>query len=144
MALTPGCATVYAYQFEPIDGHSTASTSPESTIEDADVRGAVQITQGGITFDLTNKGIEIIQVDWKHVALARGDGSQTSLRPEADLGWLQPGGHLSGRLVPFVVPLSGPHAAAYAGRRVELDVPLIVHHETKVYRFPFQVHVQPR
>lgn len=144
IALTPGCATVYAYQFEPLDAHPAAGTAPADTIEDADVRAAAQIAQEGITFDLANKGSEIIQVDWKHVTLSRGDGTQTSLRPDTDLGWVQPGGQLSGRLVPFVVPRSGAHAAAYANRRIELDLPLIVHNETKVYRFTFLVHVQPR
>jgi hypothetical protein len=140
--LASGCATPYAYQFEPAD-HAASSPPDRDVVEDADLRAEVQVTEGAVLAEFTNKGSDSIQVAWKEVRLDRGDGTQSSLRPDVDLGWVPPGGKLAARLVPFAVPRSGKHAAQYEERKLELDVPMVVRNERKTYAFHFIVHVHP-
>jgi hypothetical protein len=138
-----GCATEYAYQFELTDTGAQRATVAGigDVLEDADVKAEIEMTEGAIVLGMTNKSGEVLQVEWKKIVLDRGDGTSSRPRPEVDLGWIEPGAQAKARLVPFVVPRSGDHAAAYAERHLELDVPMVVRHEPKTMRFHFTAHV---
>jgi hypothetical protein len=143
--LADGCATPYAYQFQPADPAPGGANTPSDrdVVEDEGLRAEVQIVEGAVLAQFTNKGTDPIQIDWKKILLDRGDGTRSSLRPEADVGWVTAGGTLPVRLVPFTVPHSSQHAKEYAERKLELVVPMVVKNEPKTYAFHFVVHVHP-
>ena len=67
----------------------------------------------------------------------------TKTRPNhVDLGWLPPGVTLAARLFPLALPHSGSAALANQGRRFQLNVPVIVRREAKVYHFTLAAHVR--
>ena len=69
-------------------------------IEDADVRAEilVDVAAGAVLLTVTNKTDQVLQIDWAAIALTRDDGIVTSLRPDVDLGWLQPQATVAARL----------------------------------------------
>jgi len=138
--LASGCTTHYAYDFQPADpGARLMSTTGERfVVDDATVTAELQVMDDAIEVALTNRTTSVLQVDWDHITISRGDQADhaiTALHPATDLGWLQPGAKVTTRLVPFVLPRSGDEAARYHGRRLELVVPMIANHEPKTYRF---------
>jgi len=138
------CTTTYAYRFQLTDPGARLAKTPSDrdVLEDKDVKAEVQISDGAILLDLTNKTDEVLQVEWSKIALDRGDGTRSAPRPDVDMGWIQPGAKAAARLVPLALPRSGKAAAAYEQRHLELDVPLILRHEANVYRLHFIAHVQ--
>jgi hypothetical protein len=142
LAAPAGCATTYAYRFEPADpGASQDTSSEQDTVEDGDVKANAQITENAVLLDVTNKTDAVLQVRWNKITLDRGNKTTSSLGPDVDLGWIQPGATVAARLVPLALPRSGQHAATYEARHFELDVPMVVRSEAKVVRFHFIAHV---
>ena len=144
---SPGCATPYAYSFRLDNPGALAASKPgeREVIEDADVRAAILVDPTGaraILLDLTNRTDQVLQVEWARIEMTSSDGSSTTPRPDADLGWIPPGTTRSVRLVPFALPPSGRQAAGYQGRRFELAVPMIVSREPRTYRFSFVVNLR--
>ncbi|HEY4243909.1 MAG TPA: hypothetical protein VGM88_29045 [Kofleriaceae bacterium] len=156
--LVAGCAgPTYDYRFDLRDGAATsgptqgnapgAAAAPAPTaaangvFEDATIRAALAVQGDAIALDVTNKTDAVVQIGWDHIALDRGDGTRTRLRPAADLGWLQPGASASAQLVPLAFPRTGDAARAYDGRTLTLDVPAVVRTEPTTYHFHFAVHV---
>ena len=139
-----GCSpTPYAYNFQITDPGAHAATTPgeRDTIEDETIKAELQIADGSILLDLTNKTTEVLQVEWSKIVIDRGDGTKTRLRPSVDLGWIDPGAKATAQLVPFALPRTGGNAAGYEGRTLELTVPVIALREPKTYRFHFITHV---
>jgi len=93
---------------------------------------------------VTNKTDQVLQVAWAEISITRPDGTGTALRPDVDLGWLPPGVTLAARLFPIALPHSGSAALANQGRRFQLNVPVIVRREAKVYNFTLTAHVRER
>ncbi len=138
-----GCATTYAYRFEPTGGAAHGDDgSGSNSYESADLKATARLTDGVVVFALTNKTDDVVQVRWNQITLDRGDGSVSAPRPEVDLGWVAAGATMTARLVPFVLPRSGDAAAAYGERRLVLTVPLVVRHEATVVSFQFLAHVK--
>ena|ERR1700690_1705583 len=149
IALLAGCASHYAYTFHVTDPGARPSAKPgdPETVEDADVRAdlIVDPKAEAIVLTLLNKTDQILAVEWNDIRLTRTDGrvsAVTTLRPDVDLGWLQPGASLAAHLFPLALPRSGEAAAAYEGRHFDLQVPLIVRRETKLYHYALVAHVK--
>jgi hypothetical protein len=145
LALAPalligGCATRYTYRFDVVD-HAANTTN---AFEDDAVKATLALADDSLQLDLQNKTDQVLQVEWNKIALDRGDGTTTRLRPSSDLGWVEPGNTAVAQLVPVAFPHSGASAAAYQGRTLSLEVPMVVRHEPKTYRFNILVHVQAR
>ncbi len=143
-----GCASHYGYTFHVTDpGARAGAPGGPETLEDADVKADVLVDPKAeaIVLTLTNKTDQILAVEWNDIRLTRTDGrvsAVTTLRPDTDLGWIQPGANLVARLLPLALPRSGDAAAAYEGRRFDLQVPLIVRRETKLYHYSLVAHVR--
>ena len=141
------CATPYAYDFHLTDPGVRPPASPggSEAIEDADLRAAifVDVAAGAVLLNVTNKTDQVLQIEWTAITLTRGDGSVTDLRPDVDLGWLQPQATVAARLVVVALPHSGREAAAYEGRRFQLNVPAIVRRQPKLYHYALTAHVHP-
>ena len=141
-----GCATSYAYRFEPASGGDSSAAPGHDglvVLDDAAVLAEVQMSEDAVDLRLTNRTDDVLQVAWSKVVLERGNGTRTALHPEADLGWAPAGATLATRLVPFVLPRSGSRAAGYEGRLLALVVPVVVRHEPRVLRFELIAHVRP-
>jgi hypothetical protein len=143
LAVAACSPTTYAYKFQLAEpgAHVAVVPGERDSLEDDTVKAEIQIADDRILLDLTNKTTEVLQVEWGKIALDRGDGVKTTLRPEVDLGWIDPGGTLAAQLVPFALPHTGTDAARYEGRRLELTVPVVAMREAKTYRFHFVAHV---
>jgi hypothetical protein len=144
--LAGGCATPYTYavHLDPPEGAAANAAGPD-VVEDADIRAEVLADPtglGAVSLALTNKSNQKLQIKWSQIVLVRSNGDTTSPRPDSDLGWIEPGAKVSARLIPFALPRSGSAAEAYQGAKFELDVPMIVKRETKIYRFHLTAHVQ--
>jgi len=113
-------------------------------MEDADVKTAILVdaAAGAVHLDVTNKTEEVLQVEWAEISITRPDGSVTTLHPDADVGWIQPGTYVTARLYPIALPRSGTEAAANEGRRFQLNVPMIVRREAKLYHYSLTAHVR--
>ena len=57
------------------------------------------------------------------------------MKPDADLGWVQPGTKVNARLVPFQLPSVGAAAVAYDQAKFILVVPAVVRGNQKEYRY---------
>lgn len=144
LAVVAACTpTSYAYKFQLTEpgAHLAAAPGERDSLEDDTVRAEIQIADDAIVLELTNKTTEVLQVEWSKIAIDRGDGIKTRLRPTIDLGWIDPGTKVSAQLAPFALPHTGTAAARYEGRRLELSVPVVALREPKIYRFHFLVHV---
>lgn len=141
-----GCAPRYAYSFHVVDpGARVAAVAGQpDVVEDADVRAALVVDPGAgaIRLDLTNKTDAVLQVEWAAIAVTRPDGTSATLRPETDLGWIQPGATAAATLVPFVLPRTGDAALANEGRPFQLAIPMIVRRESKVFHVTLAAHVR--
>jgi hypothetical protein len=144
-----GCASKYAYTFHVTDPgvHAAAKAGDPDTVEDDEVKADVLVDPAAeaIVLTLTNKTDQILAVEWNEIRLTRTDvktNAITTLRPDADLGWIQPGANLAARLLPLALPRKGSDAAAYEGRRFDLKVPMIVRREAKVYHYAIVAHVK--
>ena len=141
------CATPYAYQFAPLDGSkandSAAAGCPVQ--KDADVHADLRLDPAGehaIFMTVTNQTDQTLQVEWTQLTMTRADGLMTTLRPDVDLGWIEPGQTQRARLIPFALPPSGDVAHALDGQRFQLQVPMIVRRERRMYCYGFLAHVQ--
>jgi hypothetical protein len=134
-----GCANHYEYTFhvtEPSVPLAPLPGQPE-LVDDADVTAGILVdgAAGVVRLDVTNKTDQVLEVAWTEIALTRPDGTAMPLRPDADLGWIEPGAKQSARLFPIALPHSGSAALANQDRRFQLDVPVIVRREAKIYHF---------
>jgi hypothetical protein len=143
-AAAAACSKPYTYRFELTDPGAVpaAAAGGRDTFEDDSLKAEIQIAGGAIGLELTNKTDDLLQVEWNKISVARGDGQTTMPRPTVDLGWIRPGQRAAAQLVPLVFPRTGADAAAYEGRHLELDVPVILRREPKTYRFHFVAHVR--
>jgi hypothetical protein len=68
-------------------------------VEDTDLKAEILVDGAteAVLLDVTNKTDQVLQVEWAEISLSRPDGTGTPLRPDADLGWIQPGGTLAAR-----------------------------------------------
>lgn len=143
-----GCATHYEYTFHLTEpgAHPAASPGGPEMLEDADVKAEILVDGAAeaVLLDVTNKTDQVLQVEWAQISLARPDRTETTLRPDVDLGWLQPGEKLAARLFPLALPHSGSVAIRNQGRPFQLNVPVIVRREAKVYHFTLTAHVRER
>jgi len=143
---TAGCATPYAYDFHLTDPGVRPPAKPggAEAIEDADVRAEifVDVAAGAVLLNVTNKTDQVLQIEWAAITLTHADGSVTSLRPDVDLGWLQPQATVAARLFVIALPHSGSEAAAYEGRRFQLNVPAVVRRQSKLYHYALTAHVR--
>ena len=128
-----GCASHYAYAFH-VD-EPAADPNLEARI-------AVDTVSDDIALELTNKTDQVLQVEWADIALTGAKGHVARLRPDADLGWIQPGATIEARLFPLALPREGDAAAAYEGQRFDLSVPVIVRREATVYHYSLVAHVR--
>ena len=128
-----GCASPYAYEFHVTD----------PGVDDQDVGAAilVDVPAAAVLLEVTNKTDEVLQVDWAAITLTRSDGSVSTLRPDVDLGWLQPHATVAARLFPIALPHSGNQAAAYEGQRFQLNLPAIIRREPRLYHYALSAHV---
>ena len=89
-----GCASQYAYDFHLTEPgvHPAVKPGGAETVEDQDIRAEVlvDVAAAAVLLDLTNKTDEVLEVEWAAITLTRSDGRVTSLRPDVDLGWIQP------------------------------------------------------
>lgn len=141
-----GCATPYVYDFHLTDPgvRPPAILGGAEAIEDADVTAEifVDVAAGAVLLNVTNKTDQVLQIQWAAITLTSGDGSVTSLRPNVDLGWLQPQATVVARLFAIALPHSGSEATAYEGRRFQLNVPAVVRRQSKLYHYALTAHVR--
>jgi hypothetical protein len=141
-----GCARSYTYTFHLADpgAHPAPRPGDPDMLEDADLKAEVLVdaADAAVRLDMTNKTDEVLQVAWAEISLVRPDGIATTLRPDADLGWLAPGAKQAARLFPIVLPHEGSAAAANRNRQFQLNVPVIVRREAKVYHFNLIANVR--
>ena len=140
------CATPYSYRFDRLD--ASAAGGPATVgcqmLADADVRVELHLDPTGdraIFIEVANQTDQVLQVEWTKLTMTRTDGLVTTLRPDADLGWIEPGQEQSARLIPFPLPPSGDAARALDGQRFQLRIPMIVRRERKTYCYGFLAHV---
>jgi hypothetical protein len=143
-----GCASHYDYTFHLTEPgvHPASKPGDPEMLEDADVKAEVLVdgVAEAVLLDVTNKTDQVLQVGWAEISMTHPDGTGTTLRPDVDLGWVQPGAKLAARLFPLALPHTGSAAAANRGRRFQLHVPVIVRREAKVYHFTFIAYVRER
>jgi hypothetical protein len=146
--LAAGCApTNYYYNFDLTDPGAQNLSKPgqRDTLEDDSIKAEILVdptTFQAISFDVTNKTSQIVEVQWTQINMIGPDGSTIPVHPDADLGWIQPGTRMAARLVPFSLPPSGSAAAAYDGQTFQLQVPMVVGGQPKVYQYHLIVHMQ--
>jgi len=140
------CATPYAYRFDRLDG--SAAPDPAAAgcqvREDADVRVELRLDPTGeraIFMTVSNQTDQVLQIEWTKLTMTRSDGLVTTLRPDADLGWIEPGQKQLARLIPFALPASGEAAHALDGQRFRLKVPMSVRREQRTYCYDLLAHV---
>jgi len=141
------CATPYGYQFNRLDSSTTSDPAAAKCQmrEDANVHAELRLdptSERAIFITVTNQTDQVLQVDWAKLTMTRTDGLATTLRPDADLGWIEPGQKQLARLIPFALPASGDAALALDGQRFRLEVPMVVRRERKTYCYDFLAHVQ--
>jgi hypothetical protein len=142
LLLASACATHYAYSFTA-NSSDHAPGSPGQTA-DADLAAdlVVDPDAGALSLTLTNQTDQVLQVEWRDITLTAPDGTVATLRPDADLGWLQPSARVAARLVPVALPRTGSAAAANDQQTFRLAVPAIVRREPKLYRYNLVAHVR--
>ncbi|MDR0480459.1 MAG: hypothetical protein LBG66_01080 [Gallionellaceae bacterium] len=141
------CATPYAYQFAPLDTGAAGAAAPAGCQQpaDADVHADLRLDPTGehaIFIDLANQTDRALEVQWTQVTMSRADGLVTRLRPDTDLGWIEPGQKQSARLIPFALPPAGDASRALEGQHFHLAIPMVVRREQKTYCYDFLAHVQ--
>jgi hypothetical protein len=141
-----GCASQYAYDFHLTNPgvHPAATLGGAEMVEDADVRAEilVDVAAGAVLLDITNKTDEVLQVEWAAITLTSSDERVTSLRPDVDLGWIQPHATVAARLLVIAFPRSGSEAAAYQGQRFQLNLPVVVRRAPTLYHYALSAHVR--
>ncbi len=125
------CAPHYAYTFEV----------PPAADKDLDADILVDAKANTISLDLTNLTDQVLQVQWSQISITDKRGLVTPLRPDWDLGWLQPRARVSAHLYPLALPDRGRAAASYEGETLELTVPVIVRREPRQYHYSLVAHV---
>jgi hypothetical protein len=133
--LFASCATPYAYRFEPVG----PPTDP-----DLELSAALDPSTGReIVLSVHNLTPQPLQVDWAKIAVVTSDAPKMALRPETDLGWVEPGATLVARLSPFILPGAGAEAKALDGHLFTVEVPVTVLETPRLVRCPFVAHAQP-
>jgi hypothetical protein len=133
VSLLAGCASQYAYTFRV-----------DPPVEDTDLRAQIVVDTiaNDVALDLTNKTDQVLQVEWAKIAITDTRGRVAPLRPDVDLGWIQPGATVAAKLFPLALPRKGDEAAAYDGQHFDLTVPVIVRREPKQYHYSLVAHVR--
>jgi len=142
--LASGCATPYAYTFHLTDP-GVQSASGGDRLENDDVDAQLWVDARGaqaVVLSLRNKTGQPLQVRWSDVVLIAPGGASSAPRPDADLGWIEPDGTQTARLIPFVLPDRGDAAAAYEGKTFELQVPMLVRRTLVIARYHLAAHVE--
>jgi len=147
MSLSACAPTNYYYSFDLSDpgAHNLTKPGQCDTWEDGDVKAEILVdptTFQAVAFDVTNKSDRTLEVQWASIVMLAPDGTQMPLRPDQQLGFIDPGQKTASRLIPFSLPPSGGAAAAYDGTKFELDVPMVVRGAPKLYQFHMLVHMQ--
>jgi hypothetical protein len=152
LALLPliaaGCApTNYYYSFDLTNPGAQNLSKPgeRDTLEDSNVKAEILVdptTFRAIALDLKNKTNQVMEVQWTQIKMIAPDGSSLPVQPDAALGVVLRGYKVSSRLVPYSLPASGDAAAAYDNMHFELDVPLVILGQPKLYQFQMIVHMQ--
>ena len=141
-----GCASPYAYDFHLTDPgvHPAMKPGGAERVEDQDVSAGilVDVPAAAVLLEITNKTDEVLQVEWAAITLTLNDGRVTSLRPDVDVGWIQPHATNATRLCAIALPRSGSKAAAYEGQRFRLNVPAVVRRQRKLYHYALSAHVR--
>ena len=101
----------------------------------------IQFIDDAAIVELTNKTDDVIAVDWTKIVFDLGRGIIDTPRPDIDLGWVAVGATLTARLAPIPLPQSSKGVAPYRLGHVELDMPMIIRHQPRVYRFHFTTTV---
>jgi hypothetical protein len=140
-----GCARHHVYDFH-LTGpgvHPAVTLDGAEMVEDADVRVEilVDVATAAVLLEVTNKTDEVLQVDWAAITLTRSDGRVTSLRPDVDLGWIQPHAMIAARLFAIALPGSGSEAAAHEGHVFQLNLPAVVRREPRLYHHALRADV---
>jgi hypothetical protein len=140
-----GCARHHVYDFH-LTGpgiHPAVTLGGAEMVEDRDVRLEilVDVAAAAVLLDITNKTDEVLQVEWAAITLTRSDGRVTSLRPDVDLGWIQPHETIAARLFAIALPSSGSEAAAHEGQIFQLNLPAVVRREPRLYHHALRAHV---
>ncbi len=134
--LLQGCVTPFGYRFEQLGPPGDADLEAHVEVDATRARA--------VTLQVANKTDLPLQVGWADITLVGPDGRTTALRPDVDLGWVEPGATLTGQLGPFTLPTEGDAALAYQGRQFELQVPVVVRREPRVLHTVLLVHVVDR
>lgn len=139
------CATPYTYQFDPLTADAAGAPAVGGCQPtDADVHAELRLDPTGeraIFIDVTNQTDQALEVQWTKLTMTRADGLVTTLRPDTDLGWIEPGQKQSARLIPFALPPAGNASRALDGQHFQLKIPMVVRREQKTYCYGFLAHV---
>jgi hypothetical protein len=133
--LLVSCATPYALKFERIERTSDPDVEVEATLDASNARE--------IVLTVHNLTARPLQVAWGKIVLLDPDDAKTALRPESDLGWVEPSQTLTAQLSPFTLPTAGDEAKALDARRYVLEIPMTVNDEARVVHCTFVAHAQP-
>ncbi|MDR2013563.1 MAG: hypothetical protein LBQ20_11150 [Rhodanobacter sp.] len=140
------CATPYVYRFDQIDGSAAGDSAVAGCQmhEDTDMHAELRVDPAGehaVSIEVTNQTDQVLQVQWTKLTMTRADGLVTTLHPDADLGWIEPGQKQLARLIPLALPASGNAALTLDGQRFRLTVPMLVRRERRTYCYDFLAHV---
>jgi hypothetical protein len=145
---TAGCAPAsYLYGFDISDpgAQNFKDFRRPDILEDADVKVEVRADPSefkAVAFDVTNKTEQPLQIQWETISIVGPDHEQRPLRPNAQLGPLEPGAKVSALLVPFELPSVGDAAKAYDDSTFEMVVPMLVRGASREYRYHLHVTLQ--
>ncbi len=145
--LVAACAPAnYYYNFDIAEPNAKNSPSPQGrdVIEDADVKAEILVDPTSfqaILLDLTNKTDQTMGVNWDQISIINPDGVATAVKPDSQLGWIQPGTKIVARLLPFTLPSQGAAATAYDESKFVLVVPMVVRGQQKDVRYHLVSHI---
>jgi hypothetical protein len=141
ISLVMACAPAnYYYNFDITDPGAQNNTKPgqSDSLEDSDMKAEILVDPTSfqaVLLNITNKTDQVLGVAWDQVTMINPDGVASPIKPDGQLGWVQPGTKVVARLVPFSLPSQGPAASAYDGSKFVLDVPMVVRGVSKDVRF---------
>jgi hypothetical protein len=133
--LFASCATPYAYRFERVEQTDDSNLELSATLDPTAAHE--------IVLTVHNLSAQPLQVGWAKISLLVPGAEKAALRPESDLGWVAPGATVVAHLSPFTLPNAGDDAKAFDARRFELEIPMTVLDEPRIFRCPFVAHVAP-
>jgi hypothetical protein len=92
------CARPYAYTFLVTEPAARDAPGGAQIIADADVEAQILVDANAdaVHLEVTNKTEQVLQIEWAAIAIHGPDGRTTTLRPDVDLGWVEPEGGSGG------------------------------------------------